>query len=523
MIFAIIILLIIGVVAFFHYVQGFFSATLSAVITIISAVLAVSYHEQVVEAVLGGKAANVAHGMTLAVMFGVIYLVLRVLFDKMVPGNVRFPAILDKVGGAAMGVVAGVFGAGIVALVAQYLPMMPAIAGYSRYTVVGSREVTLPSVGRARQATSEMWHELKSQKPGQFDPADKSRLIVPVDDIVVNTVAHLSDDGSLAGRQKLTAIHPNLLDELFGQRLGMQTGGGRVVTENGVNPVELYHAPALKFQDHDYKELRVLDLKGFPSANQEIRPNAKQLLLIVRVTFTRFGGDEDHWVRFSPGAARLVTHAAGGEMVNYYPIGTVDGARTLYLSKPDDFLLAKDDKGIDFAYLVDRAGFLAGGGAALRVSDGTFFEFKRMARQDLGGKTISAAYKASESVKVERKQAPAGEEAAPEPAPSGAAAGVDELKQRLVGNWAGSSDAGQLIIDFKADGSLSFNNTPGSGVPNVSQGTWEAVRATDANTLIIKRTIRNNDAEATITFTDNDNCTLTSAATSAPIPLKRRS
>src|SRR5438552_8794409 len=116
MIFGIIVLAIIGIVGFFHYVQGFFSATLSAVITVIAAVLAVSYHEQVVEAVLGGKAANIAHGMTLAVMLEVNYLILRVLFDKMVPGTVRVPVILDKVGGAGMGVGAGVFAAGIVTL-----------------------------------------------------------------------------------------------------------------------------------------------------------------------------------------------------------------------------------------------------------------------------------------------------------------------------------------------------------------------------------------------------------------------
>src|SRR6266516_2357009 len=96
MIFGIIVLAIIGIVGFFHYVQGFFSATLSSVITVIAAVLAVSNHEQVVEAVLGGKAANIAHGMTLAVMFGVIYLILRLLFDKMVPVYVLVRDIFDN-------------------------------------------------------------------------------------------------------------------------------------------------------------------------------------------------------------------------------------------------------------------------------------------------------------------------------------------------------------------------------------------------------------------------------------------
>ena len=77
-----------------------------------------------------------------------------------------------------MGLVAGVFVAGIVALVAQYLPMMPAVGGYSRYAV-DEHDVTLPSIEGRRQQASEVWDELKSQKPGQFDPVDRTGLMIP--------------------------------------------------------------------------------------------------------------------------------------------------------------------------------------------------------------------------------------------------------------------------------------------------------------------------------------------------------
>ena len=531
MIFTIIVIAIVGIVTFFHYVQGFFSATLSAVIAIIAAVLAVSYHESVVEA-MGGKGGGVAHAMTLALMFGVTYFVLRVMFDKMVPGNVRVPAVLDKVGGAAMGVVAGVFAAGVVALTAQYMPMMPAIGGYYRYAV-DTHDVTLPSIEGRRQQASQVWDELKSQKPGQFDPVDKGGLIIPADDILVKTVEHLSDGGSLAGKQTLGKVHPDLLGELFAQRLGVQTGAGRVTPKAGVTQVELFQTPGLKFIDHDYQEIRKLDLKGFPVAGgNEIRPQptGKQMLVIVRVTFTRYASDGDHWVRFSPGSARLVTRAGSGgegEMVNYFPIGTVDAAKTLYLSKPDDFLLSKDDAAVDLAYLVDKAGFLDAGakGGSPKVSDGTFFEFKRMARHELSGKTISAAYRPAATVKVERKLPTAAQTAAAEAAtpPPAAAGNMDDLKQRLAGNWMGTSDAGQLIIDFNADGSLKINNTPKSGLPVISQGTWEAVRAEGADTLVITRTIAGSTAEATVTFVGNDKMRLASANTKTPIELNRRS
>ena len=47
MIFSILIILFIGIIAFFHFVQGFFSATISAMICVLAAVLAVSYDETV--------------------------------------------------------------------------------------------------------------------------------------------------------------------------------------------------------------------------------------------------------------------------------------------------------------------------------------------------------------------------------------------------------------------------------------------------------------------------------------------
>src|SRR4051812_23380803 len=133
--FSILLIAIIAAVAFIHYIQGLFSATISAILAIFAAVLAVSYHESIVEALLGGKMGDSAHGMVLLVLFAPIYLIPRVAFDQLVPGNVRVPPMADKIGGAAMGLIAGVFGAGVIALAAQEMPFMPQMWGYARYTV----------------------------------------------------------------------------------------------------------------------------------------------------------------------------------------------------------------------------------------------------------------------------------------------------------------------------------------------------------------------------------------------------
>src|SRR5690242_17610193 len=98
MIFSLVALLLVAVIAFFHYVQGFVSAMFSAVIAIIAAAMAISFHEALTTALLRGYFADQATAITLISIFAVVYLLLRVAFDNLVPGNVRLPAIADKIG-----------------------------------------------------------------------------------------------------------------------------------------------------------------------------------------------------------------------------------------------------------------------------------------------------------------------------------------------------------------------------------------------------------------------------------------
>jgi hypothetical protein len=533
MILTAILIIFVLAIAFFHYTQGFFSATVSAALTVIAAVLAFSYHEPLVESLLGGRFADQAHGMALAVLFAGIYLVLRVAFDAMVPGNMRFPVIVDKIGGAAMGLVAAVFAVGIIAIVAQYLPMSPAVGGYSRYATEGTRSVTVPPEGSGgrRAMNSETWDPLKSEKPGAFEEADRQAMLLPVDDVVVNTVARLSDGGSLGWDRPLKDVHPDFLGEVFAQRLGIQPKASRVTPPKGLKSVDLFRVDTLERRDHEYKDVRSSPMDVTP-----LKPKQNEVVVVARVIFDRPAKDSGDLVRFSPGSVRLVARKGTGgdaQWVNYHPVGTVDGAKTLYASALDDFLFVDakgtDSRGADLAFVVDKSALEGGQGGPMKFAPGSFIEVKRMARQELTDETIQppTAYKASEDVLVIRKQGPKKEEEPPAAdaggAPAGGGAGaVDAHKARLVGNWAGTSDTGSLIIEFKADGSLTFNNTPRGGVPSVGQGTWEVDAAkTTADTLVITRTINNQASENSIKFTDDNNMTLTSPGR-PPLTLQKR-
>ena len=67
----IVVILLIAVIAYFHYVQGMLSGVLSAVCAVIAALLAFSYHEQVIE-YMQGKIPDQATSLILVAMFLVL-------------------------------------------------------------------------------------------------------------------------------------------------------------------------------------------------------------------------------------------------------------------------------------------------------------------------------------------------------------------------------------------------------------------------------------------------------------------
>lgn len=400
MILSIVVLLIVGVIAFFHYTQGLWSATLSAFSAVLAAVLAVSYHEVVAGKLLAGAMADSSLALSLIGLFAAIYLILRMIFDSMVPGNLRLPPTLDKVGGAIMGAVAGAFSCGIVVLAAQSMSFGPAIAGYARYPIEDSRDVQVQIVGGRAQEDVTVNDELEEQ---ELDPAQRVKLMIPVDDIVIGTVAKLSDGGSLAGARTLESVHPAYIDEMFLSRLGIQTGARRTALNvGGKEQVEVTGVFRIE------GELRQTDAELAQVRSRPVtwpsKPPAGKSFLVVRTLFkTGTADDKDDLVRVSPGSVRLVANG-----VNYTPIGTLQDASMLLANKPDDFLFLKEEQAADFVFIVETADVLSGEGDAKTqptVNDGVFIEVKRLARVDLSGKPAVAPVKPGPNVEVMRKPA----------------------------------------------------------------------------------------------------------------------
>lgn len=421
MIFTIIIIAAVGGIAYYHYAQGFFSATISAVIAILAAVLAISYHEPLALAVMGGRFADYAIAVTLVATFAVVYLLLRTLTDKAVPGQIRLPVIVDRIGGAAMGLVAAVFSVGVFALAAQSLPFGPSVGGYARYALEEDiRTVQISVPGMRTQQDIEIHEQMVDD---QMQPESAKRLVIPVDDMVLGLTQKLSDNGSMAGERTLQSVHPNYADELFAQRLGIQVGAKRVATNLPNRPHVSVTGVFLPTTD-----LTRTQVDGeIPQIHQravEVKPPAApdNTQFVVRVLFHKDARDSDNHVRVSPGSVRLVANGA-----HYFPVGTLENG-VLYTNKLDDFLflnIGAEDRAADFVFFVNGNDVLVEPPsgktvAPTKVKDGVFLEVKRLARVSLADKDVAAGVKPDKSVKVERKPELAKNRKSPA-APAGAA------------------------------------------------------------------------------------------------------
>ena len=375
----VVILLVLGI-AYFHLVEGFFTATISAIAAVLAGVLAVAYDEPVVHLLFRGTAGDSINAIVLCMLFIIGYIVIRTGIDKLIPGNVRTPATVDKAGGALMGLVAGTFAMGILVIAAEMLPFGPTLSflGYSRFPLMERHAVVVPGAGNSRSEDAFVNDQMVDST---LDPEkEKNHLLYPVDDLVMNTVYHLSDGGSLAGAQPLASVHPDWLGELYGQRIGIQTDTRHVAlvtpASDPVSVSGVYTAASFPAYDGygkvDKRQAAGSQIRPEGYRNpfgDQVRAGGGLIPLVVRVKLRSNATDDpDHLFRFSLGSVRLVLrHPDGqgsfGPGKDYYPIGTLEDGKTVIVNRADDFLFANlgnGDGGFDAVFMVDKSAVVGG-------------------------------------------------------------------------------------------------------------------------------------------------------------------
>lgn len=389
MLFGMIMLVLVAAVAFYQYVQGFFSAMISCVLAILAALIAVAYHEPLAESLLAKPLPAQAHAVALVVIFALAYVLMRLLADKLVTGNVRFSILVDKVGAGAFGLLAAVFTVGVLAIAAQTLPFGPSIGGYSRFPLVNRPEVSLRNLPRQLYNTNMgVWDELEHDR---YDSASTSSMFpLPLDSAVLGLTSYVSAGGSLAGDRSFAQVHPDYATELFGNRLAQPFDGGGVLYSSGSNGVtvsQVYTSKSVLDNPEDIEMGAVRGEHSVAVTSEGATP------VVVRVTFPGS-------TVLTAAAVRLVVKGKD-DYVDCYPVGSYQHGERLMLTRPDDPMLVDPGPSVDFVFMVDSESLIKSEDSTLRLPRGTFLEAKEAARVDLSNKEISPTVPGgSESVGV---------------------------------------------------------------------------------------------------------------------------
>ena len=124
-------LLVLGI-TFYQAVQGCFSAMIMAILAVLSAAVAFNFYEPLADLLVARQGAY-AHGVAMLAIFVFTLLVLRILFDRFIRGNVVMGLWADRVGGGAFGLVSGMVAVGMLMIVTQLLPVGGSVLGYRPY------------------------------------------------------------------------------------------------------------------------------------------------------------------------------------------------------------------------------------------------------------------------------------------------------------------------------------------------------------------------------------------------------
>jgi len=102
--------------------QGFFSTVIMSGVSMLAAFVALNYYEAVAELLANvGLSAYGLGCICLLGLFSVTLLVLRMITDRLVKGNMNFPTLVDRIGAAFFGLISSMIVVGMVLIGFQHL------------------------------------------------------------------------------------------------------------------------------------------------------------------------------------------------------------------------------------------------------------------------------------------------------------------------------------------------------------------------------------------------------------------
>jgi hypothetical protein len=197
-------------------------------------------------------------------------------------------------------------------------------------------------------------------------------MLLPMDDMVVGFTRRMSDGGTLSNDKPFESIHPDLMQELFAQRLGIEAGAKHTASNEKSPQVEVVQVNVLP----NTMPQMVGDFDGLwpePPKEKKLTAEPNHRLISVTLLFKNDASDDDHLVRLSPGSVRIVYQTRDGVWKNAFPIGTVQGGKA-WRSRVDEFMFvdaSKEDRGANFLFDIDEEVIQVQGGAGAKGSAGS--------------------------------------------------------------------------------------------------------------------------------------------------------
>lgn len=132
MLFSIAVGLMVILVAAYWVYQGFLSGVIMFFECVIAAMIAFGFYESVNGLWAGALGNGLGQPLALMLLFFVVVVVLRVLTDKLITGNVKLPVALDRIGAGLSGFFSGMVLVGMALIGIQMLPISSNVFGWER-------------------------------------------------------------------------------------------------------------------------------------------------------------------------------------------------------------------------------------------------------------------------------------------------------------------------------------------------------------------------------------------------------
>lgn len=286
--------------------QGFFSALLHLLATVVAAALALALWQSVALDLLMGVIPHFAWGVGLLLPFIVILPVVRLAIDKLVPGNVPLGQLVNALAGGFCGLLSGILTSGIILIGLGFLPLQADILGYQPYAVAEN---------------------------GQLQPGP-GKLWVGVDRMAAGWLSGMSS-GTWRTGQSIRQVHGDLLQQSTLIRLRMDERASSVAEPAAVSVKScLTHGQAVPGLTDE--QLKTLDTQGLPVSN-------RYQLLFIDTRWQEAGTNAtfiDKVLRLPPTQVRLLTRPAQGDgwpmQTSYAPraVSESDSIQTERLFRP---------------------------------------------------------------------------------------------------------------------------------------------------------------------------------------------